>query len=120
MKKVSFNLTTYYDIDVVSAREGDKIRLGTATITMPHVIGQAIMRREADGQAFFAIVFNSEADINIGHIAHECFHMFFEILRYMGETNLSPAILANEVYAVMFEDLMAKTVNALCRIGVLK
>lgn len=117
MKKTTFNLMTFYDIEVVLAKPGEHFKLGSSDIEMPNLIGAAIKHSKADEQTYFALVFNSEfGDIRMEVIAHECFHIFFEILSYMGEKNITPELLTNELYAVTFENLVHKTIGAIYKL----
>ena len=84
---------------------------------MPHVMGESVRRTTEDGKTYFVLAFNEEFIPAMETIAHECFHMFFQILEYAGETPLTLPELTREIYAIKYEDLVHKTMSALQRLG---
>ena len=118
MKKTTINWATYYDVDVILCSEGEDILKGKGTpYPMPHVMGESVRRVTEDGKTYFVLAFNEELIPMMETIAHECFHMFFQILEYAGETPQTLPELTTEIYAITNEDLVQKTMNALQRLG---
>lgn len=118
MKKTTINWATYYDVDVILCSEGEDILKGKGTpYPMPHVMGESVRRTTEDGKTYFVLAFNEEFIPAMETIAHECFHMFFQILEYAGETPLTLPELTREIYAIKYEDLVHKTMSALQRLG---
>lgn len=121
MKRTSFNFMSFYDIDVVSAAPGERIKIGSGSdIIMPEMWGQAIKRVNADGSTYFLIIFNSERAPAFEIIAHECWHMFFMILEFQKEGELTATELCKELYAMSFETLYGRTLKALVKLEALK
>ena len=118
MKKTTINWGTFYDIEVMLCREGENVLKGKgAPYPMPHVMGESVRRTTEDGRTFFVLAFNGEFISTMETITHECFHMFFQILEYSGETPLTLPELTREIYAIKYEDLVHKTLKALEKLG---
>lgn len=118
MKKTTINWATFYDIEVMLCREGENILKDKgAPYPMPRVMGESVRRTTEDGKTYFVLAFNEELIPMMETIAHECFHMFFQILEYAGETPLTLPELTREIYAIKYEDLVHKTMSALQRLG---
>lgn len=121
MKRTKFNWLSFYEIHVVSARAGEHIKLGSGSdYIMPEIWGQSLKRINKDGSVYFFIIFNSDKPPVFELIAHECWHMFFQILEFQGEKELGPEEMMKELYAMSFETLIHGVMKALCALGVYK
>lgn len=121
MKRTSFNFMSFYDIEVVSAAPGERIKIGSGSdYIMPELWGESLRRTNEDGYTYFLLLFNSERPLSFEMIAHECWHMFFQIMEYQGESPLSMSELFKELYAMSFETLYGRTLKALAKLGMLK
>ena len=120
MKKAKFRWLTFYEIAVVSARSGEHIKLGTGSdFIMPEMWALSVKRINEDGSVYFAILFNQERPVVFELIAHECWHMLFQILEFQGEGPLCPSELQKEMYAMAFETLVGKVLESLSSMGLL-
>lgn len=118
MKKATINWATYYDVDVILCSEGEDILKGKGTpYPMPHVMGESVRRVTEDGKTYFVLAFNADLIPTAEVIAHECFHMFFQILGYSESAPMYAEELTKEIYAIKYEDLVHKTMNALQKLG---
>ena len=122
MKSTSFEWMTFYSISVYLAKPGDRIKLGTGSdfIVDDCHWGQSVMRINEDGSTYFFFVFRSDCTPSTEVVAHECFHMLFQLLEYQGEGPLSMKELRKEIYAMSYETLFRKVMQALVKLGVYK
>ena len=119
MKRTKFNFISFYDIEVISARTGEKFKIGKVSQEMPNIWGCSSSVTDSEGNTYFYIAFNERMPLTMELISHECFHMFFQILWYQGEERLKSESLVSEIYAMAFETLVGKVLRSLCDMGVL-
>ena len=119
MKRTKLNFISFYDIEVISARTGEKFKIGGDSQEMPDTWGCSSSVTNAEGYTYFYIAFNERMPPTMELISHECFHMFFQILWYQGEERLKSESLVSEIYAMAFETLVGKVLRALCDMGIL-
>lgn len=121
MKKTAFNFMTYYDVSVMLCREGEDILRGMGSeYPMPHVLAESIRRESSTGRTYFIIAFNEARVPTAELVAHECFHMLFQILEYQDEHPLTMTELTREIYAMAYETLFSRTLEALEKLGAFK
>ena len=121
MKSTSFEWMPYWDISVYLAKPGDRIKLGTGSdYTVGNLWGQSVIRINEDGTSYFFFVFNPDKPPTVATVAHECWHMFFQLLTYQGELPLSMVELQKEIYAMAYESLFIKVLQSLSKLGVYK
>ena len=119
MKRTRFNFISFYDIEVISARTGEKFKIGGESQERPDTWGCSSSVTNAGGYTYFYIAFNERTPPTMELISHECFHKLFQILWYQGEERLKSESLVSEIYAMAFETLVGKVLRSLCDMGIL-
>lgn len=115
--RTTFNWLIYYDIDIIFAESGDKVKIGSLIHEVsPNLYGVSVFHIDPNGNTHFAIIFNTKSEyIPMETVAHECLHTFYYLLSYMNESVNNIDELNDELHVIAYEDLVHKTLQAIDR-----
>lgn len=89
-------------------KAGEKVRLRNVEVEIPTICEAMVYTAEnGDGIRVFAIVFRDDVPVRGSEIAHEVWHLYFDVLSYVhgGDVRLWTTELGKEAYAYPFGEL---------------
>lgn len=89
-------------------KAGERVRLRDVEVEIPTICDAMVYTAgNEDGSKFFAIVFRDDVPARGSVIAHEVWHLYFDVLSYVhgGDVRLWATELGKEAYAYQFGEL---------------